>query len=172
LLFACQAGAVWAQRPETPAAAPPATAADDPVARIRDEGLNRSEVMATLLALTDLNGPRLTGSPGLQRASEWSRDRFTAWGLLDSRLEKWGPFGRGWSLRRFSAQAIAPVAMPLIAFPKAWSPSLGATPLEAEVVHVDIKKAEDFERYRGRLKGKVVLDGPVQEMKMRFEPLA
>ena len=75
-----------APAPKAPAAHP-AAVASDPIARIRDEGLNRSQVMATLAALTDLNGPRLTGSPGLQRAREWSRDRFTTWGLANAQLE-------------------------------------------------------------------------------------
>lgn len=120
-------------------AAPAVAPATDPVARIRDEGLNRSEVMATLSHLTDIVGPRLTGSPELRRASEWARDRFTTWGLQNAALEPWGPFGRGWSLRRFSAQIVAPQAIPLIAYPKAWSPSVGIQPLEADVIHVDIK---------------------------------
>ncbi len=157
--------------PAAPAASP-ALPANDPIARIRDEGLNRSQVMATLAYLTDINGPRLTGSPGLLRASEWSRDKLTSWGLANAQLEPWGPFGRGWSLQRFSAQITAPQSIPLIAFPKAWSPSLGTQPLEADVVHVDIKKTEDFEKYRGKLKGKVVLDGPILDLKMRFDPLA
>ena len=149
-----------------------AAPAADPVVRIRDEGLNRSEVMATLSHLTDIVGPRLTGSPELRRASEWARDRFTTWGLQNAALEPWGPFGRGWSLRRFSAQIVAPQAIPLIAYPKAWSPSVGIQPLEADVIHVDIKKSEDFGRYRGKLKGKIVLDGPIQEITVKFDPLA
>ena len=163
-------GTALAQTP--PAAAPAAPPANDPVSRIRDEGLNRSEVMATLGHLTDIVGPRLTGSPELRRASEWARDRLMAWGLQNAALEPWGPFGRGWSLRRFSAQIVAPQAIPLIAYPKAWSPSVGPSPVEAEVVHVDIKKSEDFEQHRGKLRGKIVLDGPVQEIKLKFDPLA
>ena len=164
---------------ETAPAARAATAADgstppaqDPIARIREEGLNHSQVMATLSRLTDVFGPRLTGSTGLRRASEWSRDQFTMWGLANAQLEPWGPFGRGWELRRFSAQVIAPQAIPLIAYPKAWSPGLGRQPLEAEVVHVDLKKSEDFGRFRGKLRGKIVLDGGVQELKLKFDPLA
>ena len=165
--------AATADGPETkPAVAVAAAPLTDPVARIRDEGLNRSEVMATLSHLTDIVGPRLTGSPQLRVASEWARNRFTTWGLQNAALEPWGPFGRGWSLRRFSAQIVAPQAIPLIAYPKAWSPSVGQRPLEADVVHVDIKKSEDFERYRGKLKGKIVLDGPVQDIKVKFDPLA
>lgn len=144
----------------------------DPVARIRDEGLNRSQVMATLSQLTDVFGPRVTGSPGLRRASEWSREKFATWGMVNAHLEPWGPFGRGWELRRFSAQVVAPHAIPLIAYPKAWSPGLPGGALETDVMHVDIKKAEDFEKYRGKLRGKIVLDGAVQEIKLKFEPLA
>ncbi len=165
--------AVDSATPAAPSApAPSAPPAPEHIKRIRDEGLNRSEVMATLNHLTDIVGPRLTGSPELRRASEWARDRFTKWGLTNAALEPWGPFGRGWSLRRFSAQIVSPQAIPLIAYPKAWSPSVGASPLEAEVVHVDIKKSEDFEQHRGKLRGKIVLDGPVQEIKLKFDPLA
>lgn len=154
--------------PTPPVAASETATVKDPIARIRAEGMERSQVMGTLSYLTDVVGPRLTGSPELRRASEWSRDQLTRWGLENAQLEPWGPFGRGWSLRRFSAQVIAPQSIPLIAFPKAWSPSLGNKPLEAEVVHVDIKKSEDFETFRGKLKGKIVLDGPVREVKVRF----
>ena len=178
ILFSCAARSQPADAASTPdkktdAATPaPNPAPTDPISRIRDEGLNRSQVMATLSHLTDVVGPRLTGSPELRRASEWARDRMTAWGLENAQLEPWGPFGRGWSLRRFSAQIVAPQAIPLIAYPKAWSPSVGAQPLEADVVHVDIKKSEDFERHRGKLRGKIVLDGPAQDVKLKFDPLA
>jgi hypothetical protein len=157
--------------PPAPASAVP-DPASDPIARIRDEGLNRSQVEATLGYLTNIIGPRLTGSPALRRANAWSRDRLTAWGLSHARLEPWGPFGRGWSLRRFSAQVIAPQSIPLIAYPKAWSPGVGPQTLVAEIVHTDIKKSEDFAQFRGKLRGKVVLDGPIQEVKLGFEPLA
>lgn len=157
-------------QPVVAVSAPPP--ANDPIARIRDEGLNRSQVAATLGYLTEVIGPRLTGSPALRQANEWTRDRLTSWGLTNAHLEPWGPFGRGWTLRRFSAQVIAPQAIPLIAFPKAWSPGLGARPLVADVVHTDIKKPEDFARFQGKLRGKVVLDGPIQDVKLGFEPPA
>ena len=94
------------------------------IARLRDEGLNRSKVMETMAYLTDVIGPRLTGSPQLKRANEWTRDQMASWGLTNAALEPWGTFGRGWSLQAFSAQLTAPESMPLIAVPKAWSPSL------------------------------------------------
>src|SRR5215470_12727191 len=69
---------------------------NDPIARIREEGLKHSQVMETLSYLSDVIGPRLTGSPNLKRANEWTRDRMTRWGLQNAHLESWGPFGRGW----------------------------------------------------------------------------
>src|SRR5688500_5020965 len=93
--------------------------ATDPLARIRDEGLNRSRVMETAQYLTDVIGPRLTTSPGCARANEWTRDQLASWGAQNATLEPWGTFGRGWTLKRFSAELTEPQAVPLIAYPKA-----------------------------------------------------
>ena len=119
-------------------AAAPAPDPNDPVQRIKDEGMNRSQVMQTLSYLSDVIGPRLTASPGMKRSNDWTRDQLTKWGLQNAHLESWGPFGRGWTLKRFSAQVTEPTAIPLIAYPKAWSPGLAA-PLTAEVVYFDAK---------------------------------
>jgi carboxypeptidase Q len=158
----------------TPSTNPsPATAPSsaEVIAKIRDEGFNRSQVMATLSYLTDVIGPRLTGSPQLQRANEWTRDKFTSWGMVNSQVEPWGFFGRGWSLKRFSAQIVEPQAIPLIGYPKAWSPSL-KSPLLAEVIHVDPKTEADLEKFKGKLKGAIVLQGAIREVQPRFDPLA
>ena len=77
---------------------------NDAIARIKDEGMNRSKVMETILYLTEVIGPRLTASPGLRRANDWTKDRLAGWGLENAHLEAWGPFGYGWSLKRFSAE--------------------------------------------------------------------
>jgi len=146
----------------------PATDANDPIARIKDEGLQRSHVMETLSYLSDVIGPRLTASPNMKRANEWTRDQLTRWGLENAHLEAWGPFGRGWSLKRFSAQVTEPQAIPLIAYPKAWSPAL-ENALTAEVVYVDAKDEKDLERFKGRLHGKIVLTAPAREVKAHFE---
>jgi hypothetical protein len=152
--------------------APPVrTVAATNLARIRDEGLNRSKVMETIAHLTDVIGPRLTGSPQMKRANEWTRDQMVAWGLTNAALEPWGTFGRGWSLQSFSAQLTVPESMPLIAVPKAWSPSLDK-PIEAEVVFLDAASDADLEKYKGRLKGAIVLMAQPRELKTRFEPAA
>jgi hypothetical protein len=127
--------------------------------RIRDEGLNHSQVMQTLSYLTDVIGPRLTGSPALQGSHEWTRDQLQQWGLQNAHIESWGLFGRGWTLKRFSAEIVEPQCMPLIGMPKAWSPGF-RRPLTAEVVYIDASTPADLEKYRGKLKGKIVLNTP------------
>jgi len=146
----------------------PAPDANDPVQKIKDEGMNRSQVMQTLSYLSDVIGPRLTASPGMKRANEWTRDELTKWGLQNAHLEAWGPFGRGWTLKRFSAQVSEPTAFPLIAYPKAWSPGLVA-PLTADVVYVDAKTEADLEKFKGNLNGKIVLTAPTREIAAHFE---
>lgn len=118
--------------------------------------------MQTLSYLTDVIGPRLTGSPELKRANKWTSDKLASWGLSNPHLEAWGPFGRGWSLKRFSAQIVEPQAVPLIAYPKAWSPGFGR-PIVANVVHCDAKSEADLEKYKGKLRGAIVLAGWVRD---------
>ncbi len=155
-------------RPQQPEPQTPAKDPNDPIERIKDEGLNRSQVVQTLSYLTDVIGPRLTNSPGMKRANEWTRDQMAKWGLQNAHLEAWGPFGRGWTLKRFSAQVVEPQAIPLIAYPKAWSPGTNG-PLTAEVVYFDAKDEADLHRFKGKLKGAIVLSAPVREVKAHFD---
>ncbi len=141
---------------------------NDPIERIKDEGMNRSQVMQTLSYLTDVIGPRLTASPNLKRANDWTRDKMKEWGLENAHLESWGPFGRGWSLKSFSAEIIAPQTIPLIAYPRAWSLSTNG-PLTGEIVYVEVKEEKDLEKYKGILKGKIVLSSPIKEVKAHFD---
>src|SRR5262245_56566489 len=83
--------------------------------KIREEGMQRSQVMETLSWLTDVHGPRLTNSPQYIRAREWAKGKLTEWGLQNASLEAWGPFGRGWSLEGFTANIVKHDFIPLIA---------------------------------------------------------
>ncbi len=142
--------------------------------KIKDEGMNRSQVMPTLMYMTDVIGPRLTGSPGMKRANEWTRDTLGKWGLQNAHLEPWGPFGRGWTLKRSYAMVDAPTAFPLIAYPKAWSPGTdtltgkangsAASAYTAEVVNFRATTVAELEQYKGKLKGKIVLVGQMREL--------
>ena len=166
-----QAPSSASQSAQQPSSQTPATDPNDPIQRIKDEGMNRSEVMRILSYLTDVIGPRLTNSPNMKRANEWTASEMTKWGLQNARLEPWGPFGRGWSLKRFSAQVIEPQSIPLIAFPKAWSPGTKG-PVTAEVVYLNAKNDAELETFKGKVKGAIVLTSPIREVKARFDPLS
>jgi hypothetical protein len=153
-----------------PAAAKPE--ADDAVARIKEQGLtDDSQAMATLSYLSDVIGPRLTGSPNLKRANEWTKMKLESWGLTNAHLEAWGPFGRGWELKHFSAQIVEPQVFPLIACPQAWSPGL-SRPLTARVIYMGGVTASNLDSYAGQLAGAIVLISPMRELYPRFEPRA
>lgn len=126
------------------------------IALIREEGIERSQVMETAWYITDLYGPRLTGSANLRAAAEWARDLMTEWGLEEARLEEWGPFGPGWDNERFYGQVLEPQPYPLLGFPKAWTPGTDGL-VRGEAILQPIRSLQDFEQLRGTLRGKFVL---------------
>ena len=137
--------------------------------KIKEEGLQHSQVMDTLSYITDVTGARLTGSPNLRAAQEWAKNKLASWGLANAHLEAWGPFGRGWSLEGFAANQVKPYYAPLIAYPKAWSPSTNGA-VRGEVVYLNAASADELEKYKGKLKGAIVLIDKPREVKAHFEP--
>jgi hypothetical protein len=148
-----------------PAAQQPAETLDyAAIAQIRDEGLNRSQVMDHIGWLSDVYGPRLTGGPEITAAGDWAMKKLSEWGLANVHKEEW-PFGRGWSLVRFHAHMIEPQVQPLIGFPASWTPGTKG-PVQADVVRVQIDSEADFARYKGKLGGKIVLSQPARAVEM------
>jgi len=139
--------------------------------KIKDEGINRSQIGQTLSYLTDIIGGRLTNSPNMKRANEWTRDVMTKWGLQNARLEAWGIFGRGWLLKGFTAQVISPQFIPVIAYPKAWSPSTNNV-LTSEVVYLNAETDEEFAKFKDQLTGKIVLISNLRPLKAEEKPLS
>ena len=134
------------------------------LAAIREEGLGGSQVMDHISWLSDVYGPRVTGTPAIEQARAWTMERLRAWGLSNVHEERF-PFGHGWSLERFHAHMVEPQVMPIIGYPKSWSSSTDGT-VTAEVIRVDIRTAADFDEYRGTLGGKIVLPQPEREVRM------
>ena len=97
----------------------------DAVYQIKKEGLQNSQVMDIAFQLTEVAGPRLTASPGLQRAKEYAVNTLKKWGLENVQQEKWGEFGRGWEIEKSYLAMKAPYYQPIIASPKAWTPGTG-----------------------------------------------
>ncbi|HSP69149.1 MAG TPA: M20/M25/M40 family metallo-hydrolase, partial [Bryobacteraceae bacterium] len=132
--------------------------------RIREEALQNSKVMDHVFQLTDVHGPRLTNSPGFFGAADWVVKQLKEWGI-EGRQEKWGPFGRGWTYTHFSANLIEPQYAPLIGFPLAYSPGTNGT-VTGEVMVANIAAESDFDRYKSKLKGKILFMGVGRELTM------
>lgn len=129
----------------------------DAMNRIRDEGLRRSQVMATLEELVDRHGPRLTASAEGKAAAEWARTKLTSFGLEGARLEAFD-FGEGWSYAKSNVRVVAPYVLPIAALPKAWTPGTAGV-VRGPAVHVKLESDADYAAQKGKLKGKVVLLG-------------
>jgi len=142
----------------------------DAIAQIKDEALQRSQAMDVISYLTDVYGPRLTGSPNLKNAAAYAVDKLREWGVSNPHLESWGPFGKGWANERFSAHVIAPQPYPLIGYPKAWTPGTSGT-VTGEAVLATIESDQDLQEWRGKLRGKFVLITPLRNVRAAFDPL-
>lgn len=132
--------------------------------QIRYEGLAHSHVMEFASALMDGIGPRLTGSPNVKRANEWTRDQLAAMGCSNAHLEDWGEFGMGWQQLNTWTRMASPDTAVFITQAAPWSPSSNGA-ISGQAIWVDVKKEEDLEKYKGKLAGKVVLLGEMREVK-------
>jgi len=154
------------------------------VDRIKAEAFERSKVMETLRNLSDVHGPRLTGSPGFEDAARWAMGELTSYGLEKVHLEKWGPFGRAWTLEQSSLEMVEPRYAQLTAVTLAWSASTNG-PITADLVLAPVKVSftdgpkkyqEAWQAYQaawtGKLRGKIVLISapkvPAQQTRPQF----
>lgn len=123
---------------------------------IRNEGMTNSKVMQTAFYLTDVSGPRLSNSPGLKRAEEWAVTTLKSYGLTNVKLEPWGKFGKGWEIEKNYSAMTSPYYHAMIATPKAWTPGTNGL-VKSEVVIIKADTIADLAKYKGNLKGKVVI---------------
>ncbi|MFO1454083.1 M20/M25/M40 family metallo-hydrolase [Thermomonas sp.] len=136
----------------------------DMTAKIRQEAFARSQVMKTLDHLTDVIGPRLTLSPSMLEANRWTRSKFTEWGMANVHDEAIDDLGRSWAFTDASVEMLSPRAMPLHALPKAWTP--GTTgPVEGEAIFAKIESKADLEKWKGKLRGKIVFTDDLRAYK-------
>ena len=152
------------------AALPATEAVDlDMVTKIRLEEFNNSKVMETASELMDRIGPRLTGSPQMKEANEWTKERLSGWGLANARLESWGPFGRGWTWEGCSVRMTAPTKTQLVAIPEAWTAGTSG-PIRGAAARLNIKEVSELEGLKGRFGGKIVFVGEARDIALREKP--
>jgi carboxypeptidase Q len=134
------------------------------ISRIRYEGFHNSKVMDYATGLMDSIGQRLTGSPNMKRANEWTRDELAGMGLSNAHLEAWGPFGRGWANQYVNVRMTSPDIVTLIAYPKAWTPGTNGA-VQGHCIRAILEDQKDFEKYKGKLAGMIVILGAETEAK-------
>ncbi|MBM3789246.1 MAG: M20/M25/M40 family metallo-hydrolase, partial [Acidobacteria bacterium] len=141
------------------------------VNRIWEEGTTRSQVMKLLSYMCDVIGPRIPGSPAMNRAREWTSAKLREWGLENVAVEPCGEFGPGWSNEYISVHLIEPSYMPIVAYAKPWTAATRGK-LRGSPRRVDIKTRADLDRHRGKLKGAIVLTDPPRATRPVFQPIA
>ncbi|WP_121354966.1 M28 family metallopeptidase [Flavisolibacter nicotianae] len=138
--------------------------------KLKEEGFQHSQVMDHAFYLTDVNGPRLTASPGFMRAATWAKQKLESWGLQNVQIESWGEFGKSWQQERCYVAMTKPYYVPLMAQSVAWA---GSTPgnkiTTADIVLVKAKDSVELMQYAGKLKGKVVMMWRPDTLKMGFK---
>jgi hypothetical protein len=125
------------------------------IEKIKAEAQRQSQAIEIARNLTDVYGPRLTNSPSARTAVEYVRKKLVGWKLDDVRLEPWN-FGNGWTNDKFSVKLVSDPSLQLLAYPKAWTAGTNG-PVSAEVVEAIIRTEADFDRLRGKLRGKFVM---------------
>lgn len=138
------------------------------IEKIKEEGLQRSQVMQTAFYLTDVIGPRLSGSAGLKHANEWTRQQLSDWKLEKSAIEPWGQFGKGWDIEKSYVAMTVPYYQPLIASPKAWTPGTNGL-VKGKIMLVKAEREEEFAQYKGKLKDKIILVQTATDIKTTFK---
>ncbi|MCP4727681.1 MAG: M20/M25/M40 family metallo-hydrolase, partial [bacterium] len=139
------------------------------VGKIRAEGFNRSKVVDYIGYLSDVIGPRLTGSPNMREAQEWTKLKMDEIGLESTVIEPWGDRCVGWEIERISIHMLEPDYQVVFGYPYAFTPGTdGAVTGQPQIVTIFTR--EDFEQYRGKLKNAIVLATPLMSVSPRFNP--
>jgi hypothetical protein len=141
----------------------------DMVTKIRLEGFTNSKVMETASELMDRIGPRLTGSPQMKEANDWTKERLASWGLANARLESWGPFGRGWTWEGCSVRMTSPSPAQLVAIPEAWTAGTSG-PIRGGAARLNVKEAGELEKLKGQFAGRIVFFGEIRDIGLREKP--
>jgi carboxypeptidase Q len=136
--------------------------------QIKNEAFQHSQVMENLFYISEVYGPRVNNSRNHRAAAEWAMNRMKEWGLQNVHLEKWGPFGDGWQIKKYYGALETPAYASLIGFPLAWTPGTNGS-ITAEAVLAPLHSQEDFAKYKGKLKGKIVLIFDPRELTLHTE---
>jgi len=142
----------------------------DTIYKIKQEALQNSKVMEHMFWLSDAYGPRLAGAPNFKKAADWAVKSLQEWGLTDAHLESW-KFGRSWVNQRFTVNLVEPSYQPLYGFALAWTKSTDGVVVD-EPVLATIQSDEDIAKWKGKLKGKIVLTQAARPQELIEKPMS
>jgi len=123
---------------------------------LKNEALNNSKTLDNLSVFCAVNGPRLMWSPQYKKSAEWIKNKLSEWGITNTYFEDINRSGKSWELKKFYAVMTDPYAIPIVGNPKEWTPGTNGK-IKSELIQFKAKTPEDFEKYKGKLKGKIVL---------------
>lgn len=135
---------------------------------IKSEGIGNSQIEDLAFQLTDNLGPRLSGSTNLRNSREWAAEKFREWGLSNVKIDSYGEFGRGWDVKKAYIAMKEPYYAQIIGYPKAWTDGTNG-PVDSEVILLEINQDSDFDKYKGKLKGKIVMAPSTLQVSPAFE---
>lgn len=141
------------------------------VHKIRAEAFQNSKIMETLFYLTDVNGPRVTNSKGFLSAADWAVGELKSYGLVNVNKEPWGKFGRSWNYSHYEGHMTEPAYSPLIGYPLAWTSGTDGV-VKGDAIYAPMTTMADLEKYKGKLRGKIVLTAPAKDLQMSMAPQA
>jgi carboxypeptidase Q len=141
------------------------------VNKIRAEAFQNSKIMETLFYLTDVNGPRVTNSTGFRSAADWAVGELKSYGLVNVNQEPWGKFGRSWNYSHYEGHMTEPAYSPLIGYPLAWTSGTDGM-VKGDAIYAPMTTVADIEKYKGKLRGKIVLTAPSKDLQMSMTPQA
>lgn len=136
--------------------------------KIKNEGIQKSQIQDLSFHLTDFIGPRLSGSTNLRNARAWTSEKLQEWGLSNVKIDAWGEFGRGWNVKKSYIAMKDPYYAQIIGYPKAWTDGT-AGQVSSEVVLLEIATDADLQKYRGKIRGKIVMTPAALTLNPAFE---
>ncbi len=136
--------------------------------KIKSEGIGNSQIETLAFQLTDNLGPRLSGSTNLRNSREWAAEKFREWGLSNVRIDSYGEFGRGWDVKKSYIAMKEPYYAQIVGYPKAWTNGTNGL-VDSEVILLEVNQDSDFDKYKGKLKGKIVMAPSTLQVSPAFE---
>lgn len=143
------------------------------LSKINTQGFQQSQVMSLIADLSDVHGPRLTGTNQYYAAAQWAKKTMEDWGMDKVYFEKYCPDCMGWEVKSFNMEMTAPSYMKIQAYPYAWTESSNGVQIGDLIWIESYSNLENvMAQWSGNLQGKTILIGSAPQQNMLFDGLS